>query len=175
MSADAAVRFHRARKHLEVFEENWKSDHHEAMDYYDFEEFLVEGVRVFQFIRDVSRIVREAIFRGLIPTNPQVGSAEKALFVDWLQTANACLPVLATFEQKFGSVSGGTRFLEMFEEAREFVKNWTPPQVAQAIGARFWDVTADEMAELRDIAQSPAGRPTREPRAVPTGDPSEVK
>ena len=62
-----------ARRYLEVFEESWKADHDGAMRCPDFEETLVEAVKVFELVDELVQWRRECVFRGVEETKERVG------------------------------------------------------------------------------------------------------
>ena len=168
-------RFQNARRHLDGYEENWKRDHQDAMEFWAFQAFLAEGLRVYELIRDTSRLVRKAIYRGFIPPlDPAVASVEREMFEQWLKTAEWCVPQLERFEKEYGSVEGAEAFRGHLTEAKAFVADWRPQKVATAGGSRVWDVTAPQAAKMKSLLDEAA--PMRvTPQSLPAGDPAELK
>jgi hypothetical protein len=168
-------RFQNARKHLDVYEENWQRDHQEAMEFWAFQAFLAEGVRVYELIRDTSRLVRRAVYRGFIPPLvPEVAVVEREMFEQWLKTAGWCSPHVGRFEKEYGSVEGAGVFRAYVSEGKAFVADWRPQQVAKAGGSRVWAVTQQEAAKMKALLDAAAPLKVT-PRSLPEGDPTELK
>ncbi len=155
--------FKSAHRHLDVFEESWKSAHVNAMKYYDFETFLAEGAMV---------------FRGIEELSPQLDEAEKEFYTHWLVLADAVAQVLAAFEKEYRDVKGADEFRKCQELARERLAKWVPAVPTRTVGFRVWDVSVEEADELRDLMNAPPdgpGRPKWQPKELPDGDPSMLR
>jgi hypothetical protein len=163
-----------ARRYLEVFEESWKADHDGAMRCRDFEETVVEAVKVFELVDELVRWRRECVFRGVEEPNPQLDEEEKALFTDWLALVEDAMPRLEALEKTYGIVKGADRLRACRERARSFLAQWRPAVLSMAVGLRMQELTEEDAEELRALLEqpSPAGRPRWEPRPIPPGDPS---
>lgn len=117
----ADVRFTRVGKHLTVFEESWKADHHAAMALYDFQEFLSEGLGLYDWMAERLQDFRFAVFAGLTPPDTHAAENEKRVFEQWLRTATECEQHLLTFEAKFVTVEGAVKFRQAVAHVRKFL------------------------------------------------------
>jgi hypothetical protein len=149
------VRFSRVGKHLDVFEESWKADHHEAMALYDFQEFLSEGMGLYDWMTERSQDFRFAVFHGLTPPDSQAAENEKRVFERWLRTATECEQQLLTFEAKFVTVEGAVKFRQAVAHVRKFLAEWVPPAVSLARGLRVRRLTAAEVEARKGLLNTP--------------------
>lgn len=175
--AETRTRLSSARRHLEVFEESWKTDHDQAMQCRDFEDMLAEAVMVFQLVDEMVHRRRRAVFHAFWEPNPQLDEEEKQLYTTWLKLMEQDLPKLAELEKTF-TVEGADRFRACVESARTFLAKWAPAVPSMAVGLRVHDLTEEDAEELRALLNAPPGAPGRlkwEPRSIPPGDPSALR
>ncbi len=154
MTAVPDVRFSRVGKHLAVFEESWKADHHEAMALYAFQEFLAEAVGLFAMLSKQSRAFRLAVFAGLIPADPHTAESERGAFEQWLQTATDCDRQLLAFEGRFVTVEGSVEFRTAVAHARQFLAGWHPLALSTARGLRVRRLTPAEVDARTALVQA---------------------
>ncbi len=154
----ADVRFSRMGKHLALFEDSWKADYHEAMALYDFQEFLGEGLWLYDWMTERSRDLRALVFHGLRPPDPQATENEKRVFEQWLRTATECERQLLTFEAKYVTVEGAVKFRQAVAHVRKFLAEWTPPVVSLARGLRARRLSVAEVDARKELlkARAPA-------------------
>ncbi len=145
------VRFSRVGKHLSMFEESWKADHHAAMALYDFQEFLSEGLGLYDWMTERSQDFRCAVFHGLTPPDVQAAENEKRVFEQWLRTATGCEQHLLTFEAKFVTVEGAVKFRQAVAHVRKFLAEWTPPAVSLARGLRVRRLSVAEVEARKGL------------------------
>jgi hypothetical protein len=155
----ADVRFSRVSKHLDVFEESWKADHHEAMALYDFQEFLSEGLGLYDWMTERSQDFRFAVFFGLTRPDQTAAENEKGVFEQWLRTATECERQLLTFEAKYVTVEGAVKFRQAVADVRKFLAEWAPPAVSLARGLRVRRLSAAEVDARKELlkARTPSG------------------
>jgi hypothetical protein len=178
MMSATKTRFRRAQRHLEAYEEPWKTGHDEAMRCRDFEAYIAEGVMVFEYIDVLNRGWRECVFRGFEEYDPLDDEAVKGCFVRWLAVADGAIAALADFEHAGYSVDGAEKLRACVEQVRTTLHDWVAPSMSKAAGLRVWNVANEEADELRALVNSPdgsAGRPKWEPVSLPEGDPSKLR
>lgn len=151
---NADVRFSRVGKHLDVFEESWKADHHDAMALYDFQEFLAEGLGLYDWMTERSGDFRALVFHGLLVPDPQAAENEKRVFEQWLRTAAECEQQLVTFEERFVTVEGAVKFRRALADVRRFLAEWHPPAVSLARGLRARRLTPAEVEARTALVQA---------------------
>jgi hypothetical protein len=164
-----------ARKYLAVFEESWQARHAEAMRLRDFEEELAQAVKVFELVDELIHQQRESVFRGFTEPSPELDKAEKEAYSLWLGLIDQDMPRLEALENTYQTVDGADRLRACRDRAIHFLQTWQPARPALAMGSRIVDFDEEDADRIREILNSPAGspgRPTRQPRALPTGDPS---
>jgi hypothetical protein len=149
------ARFRSAHKHLDVFESGWKAEHHEAMALYDFQEFLAEGLGLFEWLTERSQDFRWLIFVGKLDADPVAAQNEKAMFQRWLHTAAECERNLEHFETRFGMVEGAEKFRLAVAEIGKFLANWQPPVKSLARGLRARRLSDEEVVARRSLLASP--------------------
>jgi hypothetical protein len=175
--AETRTRLSSVRRYLEVFEESWKTDHDAAMQCRYFEDMLAEAIMVFQFIDEMIRRRRRAVFHALQEANPQLDEEEKQLYTAWLTLVEQDRPQLEELEKTFATVEGADRFRACVESARTFLEKWAPAVPSTAVAHRAMDLTEEDAEELRAILSDPSkgGRLKWEPRPIPNGDPSMLR
>ena len=166
----------RAQKHLEVYEP-WHADHELAMACRDLEEWLNEGVRVFEMIRYEDRVYRVGVFGGLIPATeaPGLESLFHQRYERWLAVARSGAEAVRMAGERFGQVDHANEYKRGLEFAEVVVRGRKPAALALAAGSRFDELTEAEAEELRAIMAalpSSPGKLTRPTKKVPDGDPS---
>src|SRR5713226_4918551 len=174
----SAIRFLSARRHLDAFEESWKSDHVEAMRCHDLEATLAQGVMVFQLVEWLNRSWREHVYRGIEPFAVDDEQAIKGTYTRWLRLTDEVTAELAELKSQFGELAHADTIRRCRERAQKVLANWTPPALARSPGLRVWDVTEEEASELRDLLNAPAGAPGRlavEPKSIPVADASALR
>lgn len=163
----------RALKYLEVYE-GWKADHDEAMQCYDLEEWLHEGLCVFEIVTGDDQASRTGVYFGCL-TPEQAEQHARELYGRWLEIARSALPGIDHCEAKFGSVKRADEFRATIEKAESVLRGRAPQKPAMAPGAQYQELDADETAQLENLLKAPRGAPgtlTREPKLVPKADPS---
>jgi hypothetical protein len=170
--------FTSAQRHLEVFEEAWRTDHEAAMRCRDGEGFLAEAVWVFRLIERLCRTWRDSVYRGLEQTDAELDRFLKGLYERWIQMTTATGPDLVRLERDFGFVEGAEEFRECLARAETELATWAPARPARSPALRTWDVTTEEADELRTLLEAPPGSPGKlnwEPKPIPPGDPSTLR
>lgn len=166
-----------AQKHLEAFEA-WKVDHDAAMECYDLEEWLVEGLFTFEVVVRADSAVRRAIYRGLLEPNSKFTDCCRELYELWLHTAKSNVPALEKYEAMFGVVKHADEFRERITRAEQVVKNWTGVAQGQAPSMCLWEVSEEEAAKLHALVKAMPGSPgtlTRKPQPMVEGDTSLIR
>jgi hypothetical protein len=166
----------RAQKHLDVYEP-WQAEHELAMACRDVEEWLNEGVRVFEMIRYEDRVYRIGVTGGLFPTNEaaEVEEVFQERYRQWLTVARSGAATVRACRQRFAHVDHADEYEECMQFAEGVVSGRPPATLARAAGARFDELTEEEADELRDLLKAPPGSPGKlnwEPKQVPDGDAS---
>lgn len=165
-----------AMRHLEVYEA-WQADHEWAMVCRDLEEWLNEGVRVFEMIRYEDRVARVGIMGGLFPAEDaaEIERWFRLGYERWLRIARSGTDAVRQCRQRFAHVDHADEYEECVRFAEGVVSGRPPAARAKAAGARFDELTEEEADELRGILESAPGLPGKlawEPKKVPDGDPS---
>ena len=164
-----------AQKHVEAFEA-WKIDHDAAMECYDLEEWLVEGLFAFGTVVRTDIAIRRSQYHGLLDSDFLSGC--RKLYELWLRTAESNLPALAKYESLFGVVKHADEFRERITRAQRVIENWTETVQAQAPAMHPWLVSEDDAVKLHALVQALPGSPgtlTREPEPMAAGDASLIR
>ena len=160
----------RAMKYLEVFEESWQRDHHEAMACYEVEEALTEGVSVFRIIQECVSLLKQSLFQG-DDLSAGIWDQSRELYQRWLAVAESHHDQVGKFERSFGRVRNAQELKECILSARDALANWKPVPVPKALGSREIPISEVEAADLDALRIAPPGSPgkmTRTPVPIPT-------
>lgn len=164
----------RAQKHLDVYEP-WQEDHELAMACRDLEEWLNEGVRVFEMIRYEDRVARIGITGGLFPSEDaaEIERWFRDKYTRWLGIARSGADAVRACRQRFAHVDHADEYEKCVRFAEGVASGRPPATLARAAGARFDELTEEEADELRDLLKAPPGSPGKlawEPKKVADGD-----
>ena len=98
--------------------EFWKVEHEAAMAFFRFDDFLADGVTLFEAITRVDETWRARVLEGLAPYEPAVADQIKHAYRWWLESCEAVESQLAEFEKEFGPTENGGKFRQCLVEAR---------------------------------------------------------
>ncbi len=97
--------------------ENWKRDHCEVRQCWEFEDFLEAGVKIFDALSEVDEKYRGRVLAKKIAWDPEIQDVIKRAYGIF---ADACPPVLdkiKEFEDKFGKIEHAEQFRARCREA----------------------------------------------------------
>lgn len=162
----------RAEKYLEA----WQVDHAAAMECFALEDWLFEGVAVYdKFVVPADQHVRRLVFRAVVELP---AGALRALYEHWLEIATSGLPALAKLEREFETVQHAEEFRSRVENAKQVLATWRDPVKALSPGLHVWKVTPEEAEQLEALSKAKKGDPgtlARDLRPMQPGDPSLIR
>jgi hypothetical protein len=153
-------------RQLQAYEEGWKADHDEAMQFWAFQESLSVGIAIFNVITRRDATWRGRVSRGIEPFSSEENEEVLGLFQWWLRCCDMAMKRLEHFEHLFGSVEGATKLRECCGTAQERVANWVPPALSKAPGLQAAEFDEVEAKKLSMILKSGKARLPGQPRPI---------
>lgn len=101
--------------------EEWKRNHHEAIQCYDFEDFLQVGIGLFHAITEFDERHRGRVLAGDVEFDPGHSHEIRSAYTWWLEPCDDITAHLTMLRQKFGDVKNAEEFLSLCREARGIV------------------------------------------------------
>ena len=98
--------------------DEWKRDHDEAMKCYDFEDFLLIGIGLFNAITDFDERHRARVLSGEIEFDPDHGELVRHAYSYWLEPCDDIAAHINKLRAEFGEVKNSEKFLSLCREAK---------------------------------------------------------
>jgi hypothetical protein len=123
-----ATRTNPFSRHLEVYEDSWKTEHEQVKKgIWKFEDKLAVGVALFKAIHDRYWTWRDRVARGAEAYDPEDEQEIKECFASWLRPCEHVAARLEQLEDQYGSVEGGREFRRYCLEAKRILETWGVP------------------------------------------------
>jgi len=120
--------------------EEWKRDHFVAMKCFEFEDFLLVGIGLFDAITDYDERHRARVLSGETEFDPEHSELIKEAYRWWLKPCREIRVEIEKFRKQFGEVKNSDKFLSRCREAEGLLTD----------DAVFF--SGEDMITLRDAA-----------------------
>jgi hypothetical protein len=105
-----AIRGKPIERQIEVYEEEWKRDNHEAVRCGDLEEVLAVGIGIYSALEHVNAIWRANVSRGIDEYQTADDQGIRRMFERWLGVCERAVPQVARCEERFGKPASWRRY-----------------------------------------------------------------
>ena len=96
----------------------WKRDHDAAMKFYDFEDFLLVGIALFDAITQFDEKHRSRVLSGESPFDPEHTQTIQGAYRWWLEPCEKITVKLEELRAEFGPIKNSEEFLSRCREAK---------------------------------------------------------
>ncbi len=152
--------------YLRAYEESWKAEHEQAMQFWVFQEKLRIGIVIFQAIYNLYEIWRQQVSQGLVKFSEEDEKEIRGRFEWWLRPCGEVEQALRFFEKEYGSVEGSAEFLDCCKKAKNILETWIPPMLSKANGLHAAEFSQAEATKLNKILESGEARIRTPPRPL---------
>ncbi len=131
-----------AERQIVLIEEQWKTNHIEAMQCWDFEDLLLYCIEAFNRIGRKDEVWRTEMLAGRLEYDPRHDEEIDRLYRLWLGLCRSIADELPRFEQRFVHLTNGDEFRRCLSEVQSILGDED----------EFFTDPNGRMAELRDEA-----------------------
>ena len=98
--------------------DEWKWDHDAAMKCYEFEDFLLVGIALFDAITQFDERHRARVLSGEIEFDPDHSELVREAYKWWLEPSGSIAAHIAKLRAQYGEVKNAEKFLSLCREAK---------------------------------------------------------
>jgi hypothetical protein len=161
-----AIRGKPIERQIEVYEEEWKTDHHAAMRCGDLEEVLAVGIGIYSALMHINALWRANVSRGIDEYQAADDQGIRRMFERWLGVCERAVPQIARCEERFGSVELAGEFRACQQRAQQTLALWVAPVKQRAQGLVVDSLSEEEARRLEDVLQNGEARLRITPRPL---------
>lgn len=115
---DACESVSRYKNRTQMYEEGWKKEHNEAVKCLEFEEILVFGVSIYEFLNRLDEMWRLKVHKKQVEHDPKIDEAIERLYEAWLAPCDMVTARLDSFENAGYEVAGAKEFRSACREVK---------------------------------------------------------